>query len=109
VGDLEDRLRRLERRLLWQPSAEEYLDASNRERVRALQELAERLEKYRFDGDYLFTAHSLQMLAEDTTGVQERDRETIEAWYRAQGIDRAAEVEGAREKLLAKLEARAQQ
>jgi hypothetical protein len=35
LSDLENRLSRLERRLVWQPSAEEYLDASNRERLRA--------------------------------------------------------------------------
>jgi hypothetical protein len=46
------------------------------------------------------------MLAEDTPERRERDRETVEAWYRAHGVDRAAEVEGAKEKLLAKLEAR---
>ena len=46
------------------------------------------------------------MLAEDTPERRERDRETVEAWYGAQGRDRAAEVEGAREKLLAKLETR---
>ena len=42
----------------------------------------------------------------DTPEQQERDREIVEAWYRAQGVDRAAEVEGAKEKLLAKLETR---
>jgi hypothetical protein len=31
---------------------------------------------------------------------------TVEAWYRARSKDRAAEVEGAKEKLLARLEAR---
>jgi hypothetical protein len=46
------------------------------------------------------------MLAEDTPERRERDQETVEAWYRAQGRDRTNEVEGAREKLLAKLEAR---
>jgi hypothetical protein len=105
VGDLGERLRRLERRLLWQPSAEEYLDASNRERVRALHVLTERLEKYGFDGSYLFLEANLRMLAEDTREWRERDRETIEAWYRSQGKERASEVEGAKEKLLAKLEA----
>jgi hypothetical protein len=68
-----------------------------------LHALAERLEKYGFEGDYLFTEDSLRMLGEDTTGLGERDREIVEAWYRAQGRDRAAEVEGAKEKLLAKL------
>jgi hypothetical protein len=105
VGDLEERLRRLERRLVWQPSAEQYLDASNRQQVRALNALAERLKKYGFDGDYLFTEENRRMLAEeDTPERREGDRETVEAWYRAQGRDRAAEVEGAREKLLAKLQ-----
>jgi hypothetical protein len=83
-----------------------YLDASNRESVRAMHALAKRLEKYGFEGDYLFVEANRRMLAEDTPGRRERDRETVEAWYRAQGRDRAAEVEGAREKLLAKLEAR---
>ena len=100
---LEDRLRRLERKLVWQPSVEEYLDASNREQVRALHALAERLEKYGFDGGYLFTEGGRLMLAADTPERQGRDRETVEAWDRTQGIDRAAEVEGAKERLLAKL------
>ena len=101
---LEDRLRRLERKLVWQPSIDEYLDASNRERVRSLHALAERLEKYGFDGDYLFTEGDRLMLAEDTPEKRGRDRETVEAWYRAQGI--VPEVEGAKETLLAKLGAR---
>jgi hypothetical protein len=108
MGSLEDRLRKLERTLIHQPSVDEYLDASNRDRVRGLHALAERLEKYGFDGDYLFVEANRRMLAEDTRELRERDRETVEAWYRAQGRDRAAEIEGAREKLLAKLEARAQ-
>jgi hypothetical protein len=107
LSDLEDRLRRLERRLVWQPSAEEYLDASGRERTRALHALAERLRPHGFDGDHLFTDESRRMLAEDTRERRMRDRETVEAWCRAQGGDRAAEVEGAKEKLLATLEARA--
>jgi Tfp pilus assembly protein PilE len=81
MGSLEDRLRRLDRleeQVIRVPSVDEYLDASNREEVRALHTLAKRLEKYGYDGGYLFTDHSL----------------------------REAEVEGAREKLLAKLEAR---
>jgi hypothetical protein len=106
VGDLEDRLRRLERRLLWQPSAEEYLDASNRQRVRALHALAERLVPYGFDGGYLFTEHSLRTVVEDTPERRERDRETVGAWYRAHGIERAAEVEGARGRLTLRLGAR---
>jgi hypothetical protein len=106
LSDLEDRLRRLERRLVWQPSAEEYLDASNRERVRALHTLAERLEKYGFDGDHLFTEYSLRMLGEDTPQQQAKDREVINAWHRAQSIDPETEVEGAKDKLLAKLEDR---
>jgi hypothetical protein len=106
VSYLEDRLRRLERKLVWQPSVDEYLDASNRERVRALHTLTQRLEKYGFDGGYLFTEGGRLMLATDTPEKRERDLETVDAWYRAQGRDHAAEVEGAREKLLAKLEAR---
>jgi hypothetical protein len=106
MGSLEDRIRKLEEQFVHQPSIDEYLDASNRERVRALHALAKRLEKYGFDGGYLFTKGDLRMLAEDTPEKRGRDRETVEAWYRAQGRDRAAEVEGAREKLLARLEAR---
>jgi hypothetical protein len=106
LSDLEDRLRRLERRLVWQPSAEEYLDASNRERTRALHALAKRLEKHGFDGDHLFTEENRRMLAEDTPEKRGRDREAVEAWHRAQGRDRATEVEGAKEKLLAKIGAR---
>jgi hypothetical protein len=106
VGDLEERIRRLERRLLWQPSIEEYLDASDRERVRALHALAEWLTPRGFAGDYLFVESNRRMLAEDTPEKRGRDREIVEAWYRAQGRDRAAEVEGAKEKLLAKLGAR---
>jgi hypothetical protein len=44
------------------------------------------------------------MLAEDTPEKRGRDRETVEAWYKAQGI--VPELEGAREKLLARLEGR---
>jgi hypothetical protein len=106
MGSLEERLRRLEEQLIPQPSVDEYLDASNREQVRSLHLLAKRLEKYGFDGDYLFTEGDRLMLAEDTTERRERDRETVEGWYQAQGRDRAMEVEGAKEKLLAKLEAR---
>jgi hypothetical protein len=94
----------LERRLVWQPSAEEYLDASNREQVRSLHTLAERLAPYGFDGDYIFTEADRLMLAEDTPEKRENDQEIVEAWYREQGI--VPELEGAREKLLAKLEAR---
>ena len=103
MGSLEDRLRRLEEQLIRQPTVDEYLEASNREGVRALHALAERLEKYGFDGDYLFVEANRRMLAEDTPEKRERDQEIIEAWYRAQGRDRAAGVEGAKEKLLAKL------
>jgi hypothetical protein len=106
MGSLEDRLRKLEERLIRQPSVDEYLDASNREQVRSLHALAERLEKYGFDGSYLFVEESRRMLAEDTPEKRARDRETVEAWYRAQGRDRAAEAEGAKEKLLTRLEPR---
>jgi hypothetical protein len=107
LSDLEDRLRRLERRLVWQPSAEEYLDASNRERARALHTLVERLQKYGFDSAYLFVEANRRMLAEDTPEKRERDQEIVEAWHKAQGRDRGTEAEGAKEKLLAMLEARA--
>jgi len=108
MGNLEERLRKLEERLIRVPSVDEYLDASNRERVRALHALAERLASYGFDGDYLFVEANRRMLAEDTLERRERDRETVEAWYRAQGVDRMSEVKGAKEKLLAKLDAREQ-
>jgi hypothetical protein len=45
-------------------------------------------------------------MREDTREWRERDRMTVEVWNWAHGRDRAAEAEGAREKLLAKLEAR---
>jgi hypothetical protein len=106
LGSLEDRLRRLEEQLVRQPSIDEYLDASNRERVRALYALAGRLEKYGYDGEYLFTEENRRMLAEDTQKRREKDREIVEAWHRAQGRDRTIEVEGAKERLLAKLAAR---
>jgi hypothetical protein len=104
MANLEERLRRLEERLIRQPTVAEYLDASNRERVRALHTLAKWLAPHGFDGDYLFTEANRRMLAEDTLEWRERDRETVEAWHRAQGI--VPELEGAKEKLLAKLEAR---
>jgi hypothetical protein len=106
LSDLEERVRRLERRLVWEPSAGEYLDASSREEVRALHVLAERLAPRGFDCGHLFTEYSSRMLAEDTPERRERDREIVEAWYRAQGRDRMSEVEGAKERLLAKLEVR---
>jgi hypothetical protein len=107
MGSLEDRLRKLEEQFVHQPSIDEYLDASNRQQVRALHALAERLAPYGFDGDYLFVEANRRMLAEDTLERQARDRQTVEAWHRAQGKDRAAEAEGAKEKLLAKLNAHA--
>jgi len=83
--------------LLWQPPGETH---------ELLADLGPEPLSDRFDGDYLFAEANRRMLAEDTQERRERDRETVEAWYRAQGRDRAMEVEGAREKLLAKLEAR---
>jgi hypothetical protein len=106
MGSLEKRLAALEGQLIGQPSIDEYLDASNRERVRALHALVERLEKYGFDSGHLFTEENWRMLAEDTQKRRGRDRETVEAWYKAQGRDRTAEVDGAKEKLLARLGAR---
>jgi hypothetical protein len=108
MANLEDRLRKLEEQLVLVPTVDEYLDASNREEVRALHALAARLAPNGFDGGYILTEETLRMLAEDTPERRERDREIVEAWYKAQGRDRAAEVEGAKEKLLAKFEARAQ-
>jgi len=97
-------VRCLEEQLIRVPSVDEYLDASNREGVRASQARARRLAPHGFDGDYLFTEGDRRMLAEDATEWREKDRETVEAWYRAQGI--VPELEGAEEKLLAKLEGR---
>lgn len=83
MGSLEERHRKLEERLVFVPSIDEYFDASNRERVRALHTLAERLEKYGYDGDYLFVEANRRMLAEDTREWRERDQEIVEAWYKA--------------------------
>ena len=105
MGSREDRLRKLEERFILEPTIDEYLDASSRERIRAFHTLAEWLAPRGFDGGHLFTEHSLRVLA-DTRERRERDREIVEAWHRSQGLDRAAEVEGARERLLAKLGAR---
>jgi hypothetical protein len=106
MGSLEKRLAALEGQLIGQPTVDEYLDADNRERVRALHALAQRLASYGFDGDYLFTEGDRLMLVEDTPEKRGRDKETVEAWYKAQGRDRASEAEGAKERLLTKLEAR---
>lgn len=106
MGRLEERLRKLEERLVIVPSIDEYLDASDREQIRALHELTERLGQHGFDSGHVFTEADRRMLAEDTPERRERDQETVEAWHRAQGRDRAAEVEGAKERLLARLEAR---
>jgi len=106
LSDLSNRLSRLERKFVHEPAVAEYLDASNREQTRALHVLAKRLAPHGFDGDYLFTEANRRMLAEDTAQQQAKDREVINAWRRAQGIDPETEVEGAKEKLLAKLEGR---
>ena len=106
MARFDERIRRLEERFILEPTVDEYLDASNRQQVRALHALAKWLAPYGFDGEYLFVEANRRMLAEDTRELRERDRETVEAWYRAQGRDRAAEVEGAKERLLAMLEAR---
>jgi hypothetical protein len=48
------------------------------------------------------------MLSQDTPEKRERDRETVEAWRKAPRYrDPETELEGAKEKLLARLEARA--
>jgi hypothetical protein len=106
MARFEERIRRLEERIILLPTVDEYLDASNRQRVRSLHTLAERLARHGFDGGYLFTEDNLKMVGEDTPGRRERDRETVEAWYSAQGIDRTVEVEGAKERLEARLQAR---
>ena len=86
----------MEEQLIRQPSVDEYLDASNHERIRALHTLARRLEKYGFDSDYLFVEANRRILSADSLERQVKDRETIEAWYMAQGRGRLAEVEGAK-------------
>jgi len=86
----------LEEQLIRQRSVDEYLDASNHERTRALHTLAKRLEIYGFDSDYLFVEANRRILSTDTLERQVKDRETIEAWYMAQGRARLAEVEGAK-------------
>ncbi len=95
----------MEEQFIRLPSVDEYLDASNREQTRALHTLAERLALYGFDGSHLFPGYSLGMLSIDTPERRERDREIIDAWDKTQGRDRIAEIEGARERLLATLEA----
>jgi hypothetical protein len=106
MGNLEERLRRLEEQLIRVPSVDEYLDASNRERLRSLHALAVRLAPHGYEGGHLFTEENRRMLAEDTPERRERDRDIIERWREAEGVDRAAELEGAKEKLLARLEVR---
>ena len=46
------------------------------------------------------------MLSTDTLEQQTKVREITDAWYKARGRDRAAEVQGAKERLLPMLEAR---
>ena len=104
MGRLEDRLRKLEEQLVEEPTCQEYLDADNREKVRALYVLAERAALHGFDSGYLLNEYSFRMLAEDTLDQKAKDREIIDAWCEVHGRERA-EVEGAKERLLARLEA----
>ena len=106
VGRLEDRLRRLEEQLGSQPSIDEYLAAKNREEVRTLHKVVSCSANYDLGKSCLFTGADRRMLVEDTREKREKDRETIEVWYGVQGRDRVAEVEGAKEKLLARLESK---
>lgn len=106
MGRLEERLRRLEEQLVSQPSFDEYLAARHGEQVRALHKVVSYSANYDLGKSCLFTEADRRMLAEDTPGRREKDWETIESWQRAQGRDLAAETEGAKEKLLAKLQAR---
>jgi hypothetical protein len=62
MGSLGDRLRKLEERLVLMPSIDECLNASNRERVRALHTITERLASHGFDGVHLFTEHGLSAI-----------------------------------------------
>jgi hypothetical protein len=107
VNRLENRLRRLEGMFVHEPTAQEYLDARNREVVRALHKVAELLAGYGFDGDYLLAERERRMLDGDTSERRRRDREIMEAWSKAQGVDRATAVEGAKVKLEAMLRVRA--
>ncbi len=107
MGRLEERLRRLEEVLVQAPTLEEYLDARNREEVRTFQKLAELLAPYGFDGGHLFGEAERRMLAKDTREKREHDRGAVEQWRRTRGAEPTAEVGGAKERLLAKLEARA--
>ncbi len=108
MSDLESRVRRLEQRLIAVPSADEYLDASNRERARARKAVAEKPQSLPgFPAQRMFTEWDRRILSDDTPEQQVKDRETIEVWRRAQGIDPEMEAERAKEKLLAMLEARA--
>ncbi len=90
-----------------QPSVQEYLDAKNQVEARTLHKVV-RLVPYGFDGDYLFTEHSLRMLSADSPGWERQDREIIKAWHRAQGMDRAEAI-GAKETLLARIETHSKQ
>jgi hypothetical protein len=110
MSDLESRLRRLEQKLIELPSADEYLDAENRQRARAWRAIAE--EPQRFPGflrERMFTDWDQRILLNDTPEQRERDRQTIETWRKARGIDPEKEAEKAKERLLAMLEVRAQQ
>ena len=110
MAGLEDRLRRLEERLRWEPTIEEYIDAKNRERPRVMEGIVEKLRTFPgFPAQRVFTEWDWRLLVEDTPERRLRDREAIEARYKAQGKDRTAEVEGAKEKLLAMLEAHSNQ
>lgn len=106
MGRFEDRLRRLEEALVYEPKVDEYLGAKNREEVRALCKLAELLAPYGFDGGYLFTEENRRMLEEDTPEARERDREIVEGWYRAHGVDGTVEADGAKERLLEQVKVR---
>ena len=110
LGDRLRRLRRLERRLLWQPSAEEYLDASNREHARARKAIAEKPQRLpSFVAQRIFTDWDQRILLNDTPEQRERDRQTIATWRKAQGLGPETQAESANEKWEAMLEVRAQQ
>jgi|SRR5215217_1533078 len=108
MGRLDERLRRLEELFVRQPTADEYLDAENREHARARKAIAEKLQPLPgFPVQRVFAEWDRRILVDDTSEQRERDRQTIEARRKAHGIDPEMEAESANEKLEAMLQPRA--
>jgi hypothetical protein len=107
VGDLESRLRKLEQKVIELPSADDYLDADNRQRARTMKAIAEELHWLPgFPAHRVFTEWHRQVLLGDTPERRQRDRQTIEAWRKAQGLGPGTQAERAKEKWEAMLEVR---